>query len=183
MNRTKLLACVVLVVLFALFAFGSGDDTTVDQGNGTVATSSSATVSQETDAVSSKTEVSSTPSDQLGDYKVVIDSCRLAKDYEKKPVAIVKYIFTNVSHDEAISFGVALNADAYQNGIGLNTAIILDDSVKYESDRLLKAIKKGATLEVEIAYVLDDSTTDLVIEVKELFSFDDTMITKTFSLQ
>jgi hypothetical protein len=86
-----------LVVLFALFAFGSGDDTTVDQGNGTVATSSSATVSQETDAVSSKTEVSSTPSDQLGDYKVVIDSCRLAKDYEKKPVAIVKYIFKYVS--------------------------------------------------------------------------------------
>ena len=46
----------------------------------------------------------------------------------------------------------------------------------------LKEIKKGASLEVEVAYTLNDSTSEIEVEVKELFSFQNTLITKTFSI-
>ena len=46
----------------------------------------------------------------------------------------------------------------------------------------MKEIKKGATLDVEVAYELNDATTDVEIEVKELFSFSEKVITKTFKI-
>ena len=46
----------------------------------------------------------------------------------------------------------------------------------------MKEIKKGATLEVECAYELNDTTTDIEVEVTETFSFDDEIVTKTFSI-
>lgn len=182
MSLKKLLGAFLIVVLFALFALGSGEDSTIDQGSGN-ATSSSAVINQGSANASSETPASSEIDGTLGDYKVIIDSCRIAKDYEKKPVAIVKYIFTNVSNDEAIAFYVAVDAEVYQNGIGLNESYFVEESAKYDSGNQMKAIKKGATLEVEIAYELDDNTTDIEVEVKQLFSFDDTVIKKTFSIK
>ena len=46
----------------------------------------------------------------------------------------------------------------------------------------MKDIKKGASLEVEVAYELNDSTTDVEVEVSELFSFSDKVIKKTFTI-
>ena len=167
MKKAKFIIAFLLVALFALFAMGSSESTdepAKDQGKGTV-----------------QTEASIDPN-AIGDYLVVIDSCRLAKDYEGKPVVIVKYIFTNVNHDDAISFMVAIDENVYQGGIGLNEAYILDDSANYTSDNQTKDIKKGATLEVEVAYTLNDTTTDIEVEVKEWLSFDDTTLAKVFSI-
>ena len=161
------LLVVVLLLSFALFAMGSGssdEDASVDQGSGTVDT---------------PTEDPNT----LGDYKVEIVSCRLAKDYGGKDVVIVKYNYTNVSNDTATSFMVAVDDNVYQNGVGLNRAIIIDDSVNYNSDDQMKEIKKGASLEVEIAYELNDTTTDIEVKVSELISFDDKVLKKIFSLK
>ena len=166
MKKSKFVIAFLLVALFALFAMGSSESTdepAKDQGKDTVQTE--ATVDE----------------NAIGDYTVVIDSCRLAKDYEGNPVVIVKYIFTNVSNEDAISFMVAIDENVYQGGIGLNEAWILDDSANYSADNQTKEIKMGATLEVEVAYTLNDTTTDIEVEVKELFSFDDTTLTKTFS--
>ena len=71
----------------------------------------------------------------------------------------------------------------YQNGVGLNSAFVLDDSANYSSDNQTKEIKKGASIEVEVAYELNDTTSDIEVEVEELFSFDDTVIKKTFSIK
>lgn len=122
-------------------------------------------------------------SNELGDYTVDIQSCRLAKDYEGKDVVIVKYLFTNVSNDTATSFTSAVNHEVFQGGVGLNQSLFLDDSANYNSDNSLKDIKKGASLEVEVAYELNDTTTDIEVEVSEFFSFDDAVVTKTFSLK
>ena len=121
-------------------------------------------------------------STKLGNYDVVIESCRLAEDYEGDPVVIVKYKFTN-NDDDPSSFMFSLDAQAYQDGIGLNEAYILDDSANYSSDNQSKDIKKGATLSVEVAYELNDTTTDVEIEVSELISFSDKKITKKFSIK
>ena len=171
MKRTlKTIIALLLIAVFALFAVASSDSEkeTVDQGSGTAAVSSS---------VVSKEE-------EIGDYAVVIDSCRIAKaqGYQEKDVVIVKYVFTNVNDDDPAAFYLAFSDEVYQDGVGLNKAYFLDDSAKYSTDNQSKKIKKGASIEVEVAYELNDLTTDVEVEVKELFSFNDTVLSKTFKI-
>lgn len=120
--------------------------------------------------------------DNLGEYQIDIKSCRLAKDYAGKDVAIITYGFTNNSDDPS-AFYVTFDCGVYQGGVGLNEAYILDDSANYNSDNQTKEIKKGASIDVEVAYELNDTTTDLEVEVKEFFSFNDDTITKTFKIK
>ena len=160
----SLLLALLLIASFAVFALGSGEDNSSDQGEGSA-------------------DKGETVEGAIGDYSVIIDSCRLAKDYEGDAVVIVKYVFSNVNDDDATAFFTAFDETVYQNGVGLNESYFVDDSAKYSSDNQLKEIKKGATLDVEVAYELNDTTTDIEVEVKELFSFDDTTITKTFSIK
>lgn len=157
--------CVVLssllILSFVFFAIGSGSSgKTKDQGSG------SATGSADS---------------ALGDCEVEIKSCRLAKDYEGKKVAIVTYNFTNRS-DTAQAFFTAVSDAVYQDGVGLNKAYFLDDSANYSEDNQTKEIKKDASIDVEVAYVLNDSDTDLEVEVKEWISLNDDKITKTFKI-
>lgn len=165
MKKWKIMLSVALIVLFAMFAMASGSESTDNQGSGSA--EASAEVQDNTN---------------LGDYNVVIDSCRLAQDYEGKPVVIVKYIFTNVEDDNASAFFVALDENVYQNGVGLTESYFVADSANYDSDNQMKEIKKGASIEVECAYELNDTTTDIEVEVAEMFSFDDEIVTKTFSI-
>lgn len=159
----SLILAILLVATFGVFALGSGESesTTTDQGTGQAETTDTDT--------------------NLGDYKVEIVSCRLAKDYAGKDIVIVKYNFTN-NADEAASFMFAFDENVYQDGVGLNECYIADDSANYDSGNQTKEIKTGASLEVEVAYELNDTTTDIEIEVEELFSFDDSVVTKTFSI-
>lgn len=163
MKKWNWLVTTLLIALFAVFALGSGESETVDQGKGSAAEKESIT-------------------GEIGKYSVVIDSCRLAKDFTGKDVVIVKYLFSNVSDPDAAAFFLAFDDTVYQNGVGLNESYFLDDSANYSADNQTKEIKKGATLEVEVAYELNDTTTDIEVEVKELISFDNTTVTKTFSI-
>lgn len=164
MKKIKILSVILLSLLFVLFAMGSGEDTSTeqDQGSAVVAT-------EEADNSS------------IGDYKVEILDSRMAKDYAGNDVIIIKYSFTNNS-DTPTAFYTAFDDNAYQNDIGLNDAFVLDDSAEYSADNQTKEIKKGATLEVEVAYELNDTTSDVVVEVTEFLGFDDTVITKTFKI-
>ena len=121
-------------------------------------------------------------SSNLGDYNIVIESCRLATDYSGAPIVIVKYKFTN-NDDDSASFAWSVSAEVYQDGIGLNECFLADDSANYSTDNQYKEIKKGATLSVEVAYKLNDTTTDIEVEVSELISFSNKKVTKTFSIE
>ena len=158
----SVLMVVALLVVFGVFAIGSSESETEDQGKGTA----------------SQTENES----NLGDYKVEIMECRLSKDFEGKPVVIVKYNFTNNSEDST-AFYTAFDDSVYQDGVGLNESYVLDDSAQYDEGNQTKDIKSGASIEVEAAYELNDTETDIDVEVEELFSFDDKKITKTFSIK
>lgn len=120
-----------------------------------------------------------TDSGDLGSYHVAIKDAAQATDYEGNPVLIVNFDFTNNS-EEATSFMLATNVDAFQDGVELEMAIMMDDN--YDGDAQLKDIKPGTTLPVQVAYSLT-SQTPVTVEVTELFSFDDAaMLTKEFSL-
>ena len=160
----SLILALAVIATFGVFALASGED----EGN---ASQGSGTVNSENDT------------EKLGDYSVVIDSCRLAKDFEGKDVVIVKYKFTNNENDNATSFAGAFENTAYQNGVGLNESYFLDDNSDYSADNQTKEIKKGASIDVEVAYELNDTTTDIEVEVKEFISFSDKTISKTFSIK
>ena len=165
MRRNKIFSFIMvalLLVVFCVFAIGSGESSTKEQGKG-------------------KTENAAESATELGDYNVEIKSCRLAKDYEGKAVAIITYGFTNNADDPA-SFMFAFEHQVYHNGLGLNEAYVLAENANYAEENQTKEIKKGATLDVEVAYELNDTTTDLEVEVKELISFSDDMVKKTFSI-
>lgn len=158
----SILMVMALLVVFGAFALGSSESGSEDQGSDTATTAESES--------------------NLGDFKVEILECRLAKDYEGKAVVIVKYKFTNNSDDTA-AFYTAFDDNVYQDGVGLNESYVVDDSAKYDSGNQTKEIKSGASIEVEAAFELNDTETDIDVEVEELFSFDDKKITKTFSIK
>ena len=73
MKKTKLLIAILVIALFAVFALGSSDSGTDDQGSQNVNSSQG----------------------NLGNYNVDINDCRVAQDYEGNPVIIIKYTFKN----------------------------------------------------------------------------------------
>lgn len=113
----------------------------------------------------------------LGDYGCVVKGAELCKDWTGDDAVLITYEFTNNS-DDAISFDIALDAKAYQNGIGLETAILDEDTDLFVD----VDIKPGITKEVKKAYVLSDTSSDVEIEVTELFSFSDDKIVTTVQL-
>lgn len=166
MKRTRILVALLLSLLFVFFAVASGEDaesSTADQG------SDSAQTTKADDTA-------------IGDYSVEILESRLAKDFEGKDVVIIKYNYTNVADDNPTAFYIAFDSAAFQNGVGLNESYVLDDSANYNEDNQTKEIKKGASIEVEVAYELNDTTTDVEVEVQELFSFEERTIKKTFKI-
>lgn len=167
MKNWKLFLAVLLVAVFAIFGVASSSEEADEQTSTGTETAQVETAEADTN---------------LGKYSVTIDSCRMAQDYEGKPVVIVKYNFTNVSDENPAAFYIAFDDNAYQGGVGLNESDLLPDSANYSSDNQMKEIKQGATLAVEVAYTLNDTTTDVEVEVEELFSFDDKKITKVFTI-
>lgn len=116
-------------------------------------------------------------SGQLGEFAVAIKGARLAKDFEGNKSIIVSMDFTNNSTEGQI-FSASILNKAFQNGIQLETAVVLD-----LSNNSLKEIKPGVTLEIETAYKLDDLEQPVDIEVSNVFSFDDAKVIKTFDIQ
>lgn len=113
----------------------------------------------------------------IGKYKCVVKSAEKCTDWAGKDAVTIVYDFTNNS-TSAISFDVALDAQAYQDGVALETTWLDND----ETDVFDVEIKPGITKEVRKAYVLRDSTADIEVEISELISFSDDKIVTTVKL-
>ena len=154
----------VVIILIAVIASGGSDDSSSEDSNASAGTS----------AVSAESEEKA--NDTVGDYKCVVKGAKLCKDLTGKDAVLITYEFTNNS-DSAVSFDVALDARAYQDGVGLETAILDEDTDYLDVD-----IKPGVTKEVKKAYNLRDTSTEIEIEVSELISFSDDKIVTTVEI-
>lgn len=154
----------VVIILIAVIASGGSDDSSSEDSNASAGTS----------AVSAESEEKA--NDTVGDYKCVVKGAKLCKDWTGKDAVLITYEFTNNS-DSAVSFDVALDARAYQDGVGLETAILDEDTDYVDVD-----IKPGVTKEVKKAYNLRDTSTEIEIEVSELISFSDDKIVTTVQI-
>lgn len=97
---------------------------------GLTACGSSSAGDTNTPAGSDSQQQESTPSSPdgegtLGKYAVKFTGYTLAKDYQGQDTVIISFDFTN-NNENATSAMVALNIDAYQDGIELESAILTD---------------------------------------------------------
>lgn len=131
--------------------------------------------------VAANTEPVASDSGTLGDYSVSILHSRKTNDYEGKPALVVGYKFTNNSSENK-SFAIAIHPQAYQNSVQLESAILAGSDDSFNSQNYLKDVQPGGTLEVEMAYLLENETSEVTVEVTELISFSKEKLTKKFSL-
>ncbi|EKK8150130.1 DUF5067 domain-containing protein [Listeria monocytogenes] len=117
-------------------------------------------------------------SNELGDYKVEILSSEVVKDLSGKDAIAIKTKFTNNSK-ENISFMVAIDQQAFQNGTQLDTAITTDGGL----GGVDKDVQPGGTLEVTNTYTLQDTQSKVDVEAKELISLSKNSVKKSFELK
>ncbi len=164
---------IVILLVGLISATGGGDDT------GAETTAASSNGNSATQAVA---ETEKANDNALGSYQVEIKNARLTKNYEGKPVVVITYGFTNNSSEPA-AFWLTIDDNAYQNGVGLEKAYVLKDGDPYDEANQDKEIKSGVTLDVDVAYILNDTETDVEVEAKEIISFSDEIVTRTFSIK
>lgn len=119
----------------------------------------------------------------LGDYKLKIQSAEIAY-YSDKYLIVVTYEFQN-NGDSLASFNLSITDSAFQDGIKLENdsyylSVIQED--KYFKNAG-KDIQKGKSITVKQAYVLENTTDIVTIQLKRMWSFSDDSITKRFSLE
>ncbi len=163
-------AVAIVVVLATQSLYSAALDEALSTTSSSSTTSTSIQASE--DAASTATQA-----DSSAKYNVSIDGCERTTDYAGVPAIVVTYTWTNNSDTET-SFMVAINDEAYQNGVELDTAIVTG----IDSSAMMNNLKPGATTTVQQAFVLDDNS-DVTIECSELISLSKTIIAeKTFSV-
>lgn len=115
-------------------------------------------------------------------HHLEIKDCRVTEDYSGNPVAVIKYVFTNNS-SETEAFWIAVDDAVYQNGEVLEKVYSLKDGDSFDSSNMNKDVESGETVEVEIAYALNDAETDIDVEAKVWCGFTSNLFTKTFSIK
>lgn len=118
-------------------------------------------------------------SGDLGDYYVEIKGAQLAEDYEGKPAIIVTYSWTNNSSDTTSAM-VSTSEKAFQDGVQLDTAIIMNSDV-YDSGNSMKDVRPGTTLDIQCAFLLTSETSTVEFEITEWISFSNEMVTMDFN--
>ena len=172
--RKKALA-MIFAAFMALSLVACGSDTSASD---TPATGGEPAEAQQ-ETPDEPAEPETTDSGAVGDYDVTIGDCAFGTDYEGNNMIVVNYDFTNNSQDSIAPF-VGISMQAFQDGVQLETAFVMDTSV-YDAGIGQKQLKPGASLTgCQNAYVLT-STSPVEVEVGPLFG--DPVLFKTFDVQ
>lgn len=115
---------------------------------------------------------------QIGNYICTVKSAEKCKDWNGENAVKITYSFTNNSSD-AESFDLALQDEAYQNGVELESTFTEDDL----DDMGLEAkVKPDSSKEVSKVYALRDDSADVEIEISEFASFGSDKLNYTVEL-
>lgn len=164
------IAIIVIVAVFLFFwLIGiTDDDSTPTAGND---------ISQ-TKITASRNEK---PEGTIGNYIVTIKDSRVTTDPSGNDILIVTYSYTNNS-DEAKAMHYTISDKLFQNGVELGDVWSSYGIDGYSFDNETKEIKPGITLDVQIAYKLNDTTTDVDVEIYDYWEHLEP-VTYTISLK
>lgn len=160
----------VIVFFIVVGSLGGSDENKPAQGN---------SPENSTQAVNAVQE--NKKDDIIGDFGCKVKSAKPCKDSNGKNAVIVTYEFTNNSN-EAMSFASALTDFVYQNDVELEIATLDEKNDIADDSDALAEVEPGATKEIKKAYVLNDDSTSLKVEIVEAFSLNDEKITKTVNI-
>lgn len=95
---------------------------------------------------------------KLGDYELLYKDACLMEDFDGADALVLTLDFTNNSKEMSTYFW-SVYGTAMQNDTELESAIIYTDYDAYEmiDDNQFEEVDPGATLEVQVAYVLEDT--------------------------
>ena len=155
------LGALSLVIILVMYGGAAGSASrTATPAKSTAATASASAPAASASASSAAKQSSAATSKK---YEVTIDDARTAEDYKGNPVIIVRFSWTNNS-DKATSFAVAAFPKCFQNGVQLDTGIVVND---IDSDGYLADVKPGYGTSLEMAYSLKDDS-PVTVEVGPL---------------
>ena len=105
----------------------------------------------------------------LGEYVVEIKSAVVTQDYDGNPAVVITYSWTNNSA-ETVTPMSAVTASVFQNGVGMESTYVSDESI-YNSDLYWTEVRPGTTIDVQEAFILNDTTAPIEVEVAESFAW------------
>lgn len=108
----------------------------------------------------------------LGDYTVEIQSGVITEDYEGEPAVVIDYTWTNNSSETTSPF-LSVSIDAFQDGIGLQSAFILNNDI-YDGSMSMTDVRPGTTITVQAAFKLNNTTSPVEVEITEAFKWGKT---------
>ena len=97
---------------------------------------------------------------------VTIKGASLGKNYDGKPTIVIDLNWTNHSGESQMA-SVALLGHAYQDGVEIEQALIMEDGSGFDLEAANKNIKDGTSQDVQMAYVLANESSDVEYEVGE----------------
>lgn len=159
-----------LCMAFSLVACATGDNTlTVTETEPTVIEEVEIIETEET-FPDEDAEFIPSPEAPILDFDVT--GFDLVEDYDGNPALVVYLIWTNTT-DETRMFAATYGVNAFQDGIGLDPAILMlnDETVITYTDTMTE-IRPGTTIEVMVAFALRSDTPIIEVEVDEFFDLD-----------
>jgi hypothetical protein len=177
------LTVIALVISFSMQAAWSSalDSATKSSSSPSSSSTSKSTDDSATKAEESKSGEQKNEGDLTSAHASIVSLAKSNNDYNGKPTVLVSVKWTNTSDDNQL-VTAALNPKAYQKGKSLDTAIYTNAPKGYDANAELSEIKAGASTTTTLAYVLEDSSTDVEVELSDFIGGDAT-ITRTFSLK
>lgn len=165
----KILAFILaLCMVFSLVACGGNDTPTVTE----TMTAPSTTEAYVEDTLPSETTNDFVPSPEAPVLDFDITGFDIVEDYKGNPALVVYLIWTNTT-DETAMFATTYGVSAFQDGVGLDSAIlILDDDTVKQYDDTMTEIRPGATIEVMTSFSLRSDNPIVEVEVAPWISFD-----------
>ena len=141
MKRTKLLcAILVILMLFSLVACGKEKDETEDPNLLTV-----------------------------GDFELLYKGASIMKDYEGKDALVLTLDFTNNS-EETTNYFWSIFETVMQNGSELEMTVAYLDEETWEATDVSQYtdVAPGSTIEIQTAFVLNDTTSEVEATFEEM---------------
>jgi hypothetical protein len=106
---------------------------------------------------------------EIGDFTVTILSAKLRKDRNDKDCILFDVEWSH-RQDETNNFEWSFSYRAYQDGIEIDRSY----SINYDYDNLDRNLRKDATMTVQFAYILNNVSSPVELEIEELMSWTDT---------
>lgn len=177
---------VALVVIGAIFGRGGDNDSSSSsgsEGEAAVEQQAEESAAEEEAGAEAEAEADAEPEAEAtadegpamaedSDYKVTINGYNIVEDYDGAPCIAVDFTFTNVSDDTPTSMMMATDITVYQDGVECEDAYFSGEN----SDGFSNKVKAGVSVDVTRTYKLQNTSSDVEVEVGQLSFWSDGML-------